>query len=131
VDLDRDIRTPASLGAALRARRTDLGLTQGAVARQAKVSLRWLIAVEAGKPTADFGRILAVIDVLGLRMRLLDRVAASRDARGGRDLAVDRAAAGDPRHGSSDDRDDDADRDLVSTPLVDLDALLRDIGLDR
>jgi HTH-type transcriptional regulator/antitoxin HipB len=59
-----------ALGGAIYQRRTDLGLTQAELARRAYVSRQWLVAVEGGKDTAEIGRVLAVIRVLGLQLEL-------------------------------------------------------------
>lgn len=62
----RRVSNVRELGAAIRARRVDLGRTQGDVAASAGVSRQWLSEVEAGKPTAEVGRVLAVFDALDL-----------------------------------------------------------------
>ncbi len=65
-----NITSARDLGAAVRGRRISLGLSQAELARQAGVSRPWLSNVEAGKPTAEFGRILRLIDALGTRLHL-------------------------------------------------------------
>ena len=64
------INTPRELGLAIQVRRGDLGLTQAVLAERAGVSRPWLSSVEAGKATAEFGRILRVLDALGLGLRV-------------------------------------------------------------
>ena len=64
------IGNSTALGGAIYQRRTDLGLTQADLARRANVSRQWLVAVERGKDTAEIGRVLAVIRVLGLQLEL-------------------------------------------------------------
>lgn len=59
-----------ALGSAIYQQRTDLGFTQADVANRAGVSRQWLIAIERGKGTAEVGRVLAVIRVLGLQLEL-------------------------------------------------------------
>lgn len=59
-----------ALGGAIYQRRTQLGLTQAELARRANVSRQWLVAVERGKDTAEVGRLLAVVRVLGLQLEL-------------------------------------------------------------
>ncbi|MGH9039148.1 MAG: helix-turn-helix domain-containing protein [Acidimicrobiia bacterium] len=54
------------MGAVVRARRVELGRTQGDVAASAGVSRQWLSQIEAGKRTAEVGRVLAVFDALDL-----------------------------------------------------------------
>jgi HTH-type transcriptional regulator/antitoxin HipB len=64
------INSPRDLGAAVRGRRTSLGLSQAEVARRAGVSRPWLSNIEAGKPSAEFGRILRLLDALDLSVHL-------------------------------------------------------------
>ena len=53
------------LGAALRRSRRALGLTQAELALAAGVGLRFVGEVEAGKPSAQLGRVMQLIEVLG------------------------------------------------------------------
>ncbi len=64
------ITSPQDLAAAVRGRRLSLGLSQEGLARQAEVSRPWLSDVEAGKPTAQFGRIIRLLDALSLELSL-------------------------------------------------------------
>jgi y4mF family transcriptional regulator len=64
------INSTRDLAAAVRGRRSDLGLSQADLAKRAGVSRPWLSDVEAGKPTAEFGRIIRLLDALGLSLRL-------------------------------------------------------------
>jgi HTH-type transcriptional regulator/antitoxin HipB len=64
------IGSPRDLAAAVRGRRASLGLSQADAARRAGVSRPWLSNVEAGKPTAEFGRIIRLLDALGLSLHL-------------------------------------------------------------
>lgn len=60
------VRTMADAGAALRARRMRLGLTQASVAERARVSREWLNEVENGKSRFDFHLYLSVCGALDL-----------------------------------------------------------------
>lgn len=60
------IGTPEDLGAAIRARRRALGLTQAGLATRADVSRQWLVEVESGHARAEVGRLLDVLEVLDL-----------------------------------------------------------------
>lgn len=61
------IRTVRDLANTIRGHRRERGWTQAELARRAQVSRSWLIDVEAGKrPTVEFGRILRVLDALGI-----------------------------------------------------------------
>jgi len=59
------IDTVNDLGAALRQARKALGLTQAELALAAGVGLRFVVELEAGKPTVRLERVLRVIDALG------------------------------------------------------------------
>lgn len=64
------IRTPGQLGDSLRAARKQLGLTQPQLALAAGVGVRFIVDLEAGKPTLRLENILRVIDALGGELRL-------------------------------------------------------------
>lgn len=53
------------LGLALRTARKQLGLTQSQLALAAGVGLRFMVDLEAGKPTLRLEQVLRVIDALG------------------------------------------------------------------
>jgi len=57
------------LGTDVRARRKELHLRQEDLADLANVSVRWIGALEAGKPGVQLDKLLAVLDVLGLQLR--------------------------------------------------------------
>jgi y4mF family transcriptional regulator len=54
----------------LRARRREFGLTQVQLAELAGVSTRFVHGLEAGKPTVQLDRVLAVATTLGLELHL-------------------------------------------------------------
>ncbi|MCP9781582.1 helix-turn-helix transcriptional regulator [Cyanobium sp. To12R1] len=58
------------LGAALRVARKTLRLTQADLALAAGVGLRFVVELEAGKPTVQLERVLRVIDALGGTLHL-------------------------------------------------------------
>jgi y4mF family transcriptional regulator len=59
------IQTPQQLGDALRSARRQLGLTQPQIALAAGVGIRFIVDLEAGKPTMRLENVLRVIDALG------------------------------------------------------------------
>lgn len=63
----------AVLAEAVRRRRGQLRLTQAEVSELADVAVRTVHAVEAGKPTIRLDGLLAVLDALGLELRLARR----------------------------------------------------------
>ena len=64
------IRSPRQLGDALRAARKQLGLTQPQLALAAGVGVRFIVDLEAGKPTLRLQNVLRVIDALGGEVQL-------------------------------------------------------------
>jgi HTH-type transcriptional regulator/antitoxin HipB len=77
------------LAAAARGRRLDLALSQAELAARARVSRQWISGFEAGKPTAELGLVIRLLDALGLCLNLDER----GDGRGGdqppRSMTVD------------------------------------------
>ena len=67
------INDSLELGARIRKRRTDLGLTQGEVADVSQVTLRFVSELERGKATAQFAGIRRVLASLGLDLYLKPR----------------------------------------------------------
>ena len=64
------IQTSQQLGDALRAARKQLGLTQPQLALAAGVGVRFVVDLEAGKPTLRLENVLRVIDALGGTLQL-------------------------------------------------------------
>ena len=64
------IRSPQQLGDALRAARKQLRLTQPKLALAAGVGVRFIVDLEAGKPTLRLENVLRVIDALGGELQL-------------------------------------------------------------
>ena len=64
------IRSPQQLGDALRAARKRLSLTQSQLALAAGVGVRFIVDLEAGKPTVRLESVLRVLDALGGEIQL-------------------------------------------------------------
>lgn len=64
------IRSPQKLASALRATRKQLGLTQPQLALAAGVGVRFIVDLEAGKPTLRLENVLRVVDALGGEIQL-------------------------------------------------------------
>lgn len=47
-----------------------MGVTQRALAMTSGTGLRFIIELEKGKPTCQFGKVLTVINTLGIAMEL-------------------------------------------------------------
>ncbi|MBT0569491.1 helix-turn-helix transcriptional regulator [Curvibacter sp. CHRR-16] len=65
------IQSPQQLGQALRAARKQLALTQPQLALAAGVGVRFIVDLEAGKPTVRLENVLRVIDALGGVVQLI------------------------------------------------------------
>lgn len=74
------VQSMRDLAAAVRGRRKDLGISQAELARCAGVSRKWIYEFEGGKPTAEFGLLLRVLDELGLELELSARSKSPRSA---------------------------------------------------
>ncbi len=60
----------SEFGRVIRENRVAQGLRQDQLAAAARVGLRFLIELERGKPTAQLGKALAVLDALGCRVEI-------------------------------------------------------------
>lgn len=67
------LSSPADLGAAIRAARKKQGLRQYELAGVAGVGTRFVIELEAGKPTIQIGKAMVVIAALGLMLAVETR----------------------------------------------------------
>lgn len=66
-----ELQTAQQLGNALRAARKHLGLTQPQLALAAGVGVRFIVDLEAGKPTVRLENVLRVIGALGGTLQLM------------------------------------------------------------
>nr|WP_315226621.1 helix-turn-helix transcriptional regulator [uncultured Limnohabitans sp.] len=64
------IKSPQTLGETLRAARKGLGLTQPKLALAAGVGVRFIVDLEAGKPTVRLDAVMRVIEALGGVIRI-------------------------------------------------------------
>lgn len=62
------IDTSLRLGAAIRRRRVELGLSQGALADVARTTLRFISELENGKASAQLDGVLRVLAALGIEL---------------------------------------------------------------
>jgi y4mF family transcriptional regulator len=62
--------TPADFGSLIRTARRAQGLRQDELAGAARVGLRFIVDLEAGKPTIQLGKTLKVLEALGCRLAL-------------------------------------------------------------
>lgn len=62
--------TPAEIGEIIRTSRKAAGLRQDELAGAAGVGLRFIVEIEAGKPTAHLGKTLNVLAALGCSLEI-------------------------------------------------------------
>lgn len=64
------VPTPQALGAMVRTARKAAGLRQDELAGVAGVGTRFVVELERGKSTLQFGKVLAVLAALGLTLHI-------------------------------------------------------------
>jgi HTH-type transcriptional regulator / antitoxin HipB len=64
------IRSPKELGGFLKDLRRNARLSQTELATRTNVSQKWISAVENGKPTAEVGMVLRLLQALGAELDL-------------------------------------------------------------
>lgn len=62
--------TPTDIGAIIRTARKGQNLRQDELAGAAAVGLRFIVDLEAGKPTAQIGKTLQVLEALGCALEI-------------------------------------------------------------
>lgn len=62
--------TPERLGEAVKSTRRKLGIKQSELALAAGTGLRFIIELEKGKPTCQMGKVLNVLQTLGIDVSL-------------------------------------------------------------
>ena len=68
--MDTAIGSAADLGRAVRSTRKALGLTQDVLAAAASVGPRFIVDLEAGKPTVQLDKVCAVLGAIGFDLCL-------------------------------------------------------------
>jgi transcriptional regulator with XRE-family HTH domain len=66
------LRTPEQLGAAIRLKRKEKGLTQNALAALLGAERKWIINLESGNSKAEIGLVLRAFEALNLSASLID-----------------------------------------------------------
>jgi HTH-type transcriptional regulator/antitoxin HipB len=64
------------IGRIVRETRKNLGVTQKALALTSGTGLRFVIELEKGKPTCELGKVLTVVQTLGIRITLIPPTSA-------------------------------------------------------
>ena len=70
------ISTPDAVGGLIRRKRKESGADQAMAAGLAGVGVRFLSELERGKPTVELGKVLKVLERLGLEVWILPRGAS-------------------------------------------------------
>lgn len=64
---DTLLRNPERLGAAIRLKRKEKGLSQATLAEELGVERKWVLRLEAGNPKAELGLVLRALEALGIQ----------------------------------------------------------------
>ncbi|KAB2733783.1 helix-turn-helix transcriptional regulator [Brucella intermedia] len=67
----KQVRTSADIGALVRSARKEQNLRQDELAGVSGVGVRFIVDLEAGKPTAQIGKVLQVLQILGCSVDIL------------------------------------------------------------
>ncbi|MBO9188059.1 MULTISPECIES: helix-turn-helix transcriptional regulator [Rhizobium] len=67
----KQVSSPAEIGALVRSTRKAQNLRQDELAGVSGVGLRFIVDLEAGKPTAQIGKVLQVLQTLGCSIDIL------------------------------------------------------------
>lgn len=67
----KQVRTSAEIGALVRNVRKEQKLRQDELAGVSGVGVRFIVDLEAGKPTAQIGKVLHVLHILGCSVDIL------------------------------------------------------------
>jgi len=70
--------TPQDIGKLVRETRKGLGVTQKALALTSGTGLRFIIELEKGKETAEIGKVLTILQTLGIQLTLSPPLRAKR-----------------------------------------------------
>ncbi len=74
--------TTANIGKLIRETRKNLGVTQKALALTSGTGLRFIIELEKGKETCEIGKVLTVLQTLGIKMTLTPPATAAQEGSG-------------------------------------------------
>jgi HTH-type transcriptional regulator / antitoxin HipB len=70
--------TPETIGELAKSTRKGMGVTQKDLAMTSGTGLRFIIEMEQGKPTCQLGKVLTVLQTLGIRIELVPPVGGER-----------------------------------------------------
>lgn len=67
----KQVKNPADIGTLVRSTRKEQNLRQDELAGVSGVGLRFIVDLEAGKPTAQIGKVMQVLQTLGCSIDIL------------------------------------------------------------
>ena len=70
--------TPKQIGELVKSVRKQMGATQKDLAMTSGTGLRFIIELEQGKPTSQIGKVLTVLNTLGVKMNLTPPAATTK-----------------------------------------------------
>lgn len=76
------VTDPKTMGNAVRTVRRTLGVSQEQLALTSGTNRRFIVELEAGKATAQLGKVLQVLRTLGITVQLLPPVRAAPEGKG-------------------------------------------------
>lgn len=68
--MPKHVRSPADIGVLVRRLRKEQNLRQDELAGVSGVGVRFIVDLEAGKPTAQIGKVLCVLQMLGCSIEI-------------------------------------------------------------
>ena len=71
-------QSPKTIGDLVKSTRKSMGVTQKDLAMTSGTGLRFIIEVEQGKGTCQLGKVLTVLQTLGIKVELVPPVADDR-----------------------------------------------------
>lgn len=83
MSLMRDIalHNAEQLGAAIRLKRREKGLSQSALAELLGVERKWVMRLESGNPGAEFARVIRALELVGIQALLRDQSSPAKVSR--------------------------------------------------
>lgn len=72
--------TAKQIGEQIKSTRKSLGVTQRDLAMTSGTGLRFIIELERGKPTCQLGKVLTVLNTLGITVRMIPPATDSGNA---------------------------------------------------
>ena len=70
--------TPKHIGELIKRTRKNLGVTQKELALTSGTGLRFIIDLEKGKPTCQLGKVMVVLQTMGIKIEFVPPGAAAR-----------------------------------------------------